>query len=1810
MTGAENSDLYVKFGEYPTAKSYDCRQRSQDSKAGCRLTVPDGTLKAFVSVKGGHDEFWFLERIWRQLFGGLHSGTKHGESSRHGERFHLGITTHGVSPFVTIPAKTRSGTVAQGEWAHQGSVRVIPGQVLEVLMKGEGDADLYVKFGRPPTDASWDCRPHLGHSSETCRLLVPTGATAAFVSVKGQAKNPSAFSLAITAEITACLGETPVPVTKTGGGIVASRIGPRLAWVDSVQAPTPIAAVRQIDTFDGPVVLEALGASTSGVFSLTSESDVAIQNLFGPDNEALLNIQRNGRVEGVPAGPHASVNFSNGGSAEASPAGGYAPIGVCRVWSYAKQAVQAGPASDPQMPVNAVVVADLHGVGRVQYYDIDSRVIREVNLHLSDHLAPEVTDRNFDSVSGLLSGVSHPAGNRVCLIGDALARPLQVTSLPSDDPKYLGVAQPLYRILTYDKNGQLSDDIVDPLSPAPAQIHYSRDTLGRVTEIQSQVDAKQSNIVTVEYAEAGWNVSPTRIIYPTGSETHLSEFDATGGGPTLISADATGTDPFVAQIGYDSFGRIRSLARPKHILETTATIDDAGYLRETQFSSDNGRTTTTLNYDLPLSARPYRIETSKGIEFLADDQLGHPRHRRASPFSSNTPERVSCFNYSADGRLRATLYPEGNLENRYYNDEGRLVRREVGYPAQVPGWATACLDENQRKTTTHTADLQTIQSWTYDDGGFPVRVEDGSGIGVNLTTDGFGRIIQSVDGEGNLTRLGYDNRGNIAWRAAYGPTAVGYAKPQNLDAKVPLAAMIEYEYDNLNRVKKAAAWHFKGAEWVDQNKHQIVTSYAYDDLHNRISVTIDDHAPTTIDRDGMNRVVYETRPGAFAKAVYLDNGLYGDMAQLTITGPDGTTLTGKYMFNNEGQLTEVRDDKNLTLTTQYYDLFSRVHSTVVGGQKTTLEYDSFDQPTSVLQTSGSQVSKDRYVTYLWDSNGRLVSTTDANQTTTSATFDGLDRLSQILYPFNAVSQQHYVKGSTRPSDTLDPFGTTSQFQYDKAGRLSSEHVTNTNGLRYGVAGMDRLFSHTPLGDVATATVGGDPRNPANGVTVSLEYDSLGNVVKEGNSFLSVTLSHTYNGLGRSLTELTGASNSSLSIHRTFDDVGRLKKSTVNDNVVAQMYYEELAAKTVYGSGSVVSQRLYDHRGRQSGVSVMFNDKPVAGIWDSLGLDATPRMRQRLSGDGSVLVDMYEVDGADRLIGEYLTLPHEAAMDTLGPDIATDQVHSYVSNHPKGTNWRAYDVDGAGNWTKRTDAAGAATTRFFANTQPNRYQAFANDQGDVTKAFTYDPSGDTASVGTDTYVFDVLGQLAEANRGGAKTEYGYDALGRRLFERNDQNGPVYMLWDGASVAALGTDRVDANSFDVRVGGNQPDEHLAIVRSFGAGAVEFLHQGSDGSTFAATNEQGLAETYSYSGFGETTIRSNKGVVIADSTIKNRFLFQGQLYSPLMGSYYMRAREYRPDIGRFLQPDPIGLAGGENLYAFVAGRPLSYRDPSGLSGLVDGVMIAYQEIKSDGGTSLFSYPPTEPPLPPLPPEPPPPPLPPGGQVPPGPNGQLTTYTPPPTNYVETQPQPSTAASGILPNLPPAGTVRQPANGRSADSSQGQFPLRSVPFADVLLPLVPRVVDLVRRWQAANAGPPPVWFPGTDYVSFSVAVGPLNVVAVLDKTGARYISGNAINLGFLPKKLNPGRRMNIGGMPDAAQKWIGGSLMFGKIWRPKTPTEAQIQGVITGPTIVGSGCFVICGGGGWNSSGIVTEFGLGTPGFSGGASYTTLLYDPNAGR
>ena len=83
--------------------------------------------------------------------------------------------------------------------------------------------------------------------------------------------------------------------------------------------------------------------------------------------------------------------------------------------------------------------------------------------------------------------------------------------------------------------------------------------------------------------------------------------------------------------------------------------------------------------------------------------------------------------------------------------------------------------------------------------------------------------------------------------------------------------------------------------------------------------------------------------------------------------------------------------------------------------------------------------------------------------------------------------------------------------------------------------------------------------------------------------------------------------------------------------------------------------------------------------------------------------------------------------------------------------------------------------------------------------------------------------------------------------------------------------------------------------------------------------LTHRYDYSPYGE-------GQAQSEGT-HNPLRFAARELDASTGMYYVRARWYDPFLGRFLSEDPIGLAGGNNQYAYAGNDPVNFTDPTGL-------------------------------------------------------------------------------------------------------------------------------------------------------------------------------------------------------------------------------------------------------------------------------------------
>ena len=115
----------------------------------------------------------------------------------------------------------------------------------------------------------------------------------------------------------------------------------------------------------------------------------------------------------------------------------------------------------------------------------------------------------------------------------------------------------------------------------------------------------------------------------------------------------------------------------------------------------------------------------------------------------------------------------------------------------------------------------------------------------------------------------------------------------------------------------------------------------------------------------------------------------------------------------------------------------------------------------------------------------------------------------------------------------------------------------------------------------------------------------------------------------------------------------------------------------------------------------------------------------------------------------------------------------------------------------------------------------------------------------------------------------------------------------------------------------DEPLVQYEGSGTGLRRFFASDERGSVLSATDGSGdLLYINRYDEYGQPQ-STNLGI----------WGYTGQARLPSIAAWYYKARVYEPELGRFLQPDPIDIGGGVNLYAYVRNDPVNWIDPPGL-------------------------------------------------------------------------------------------------------------------------------------------------------------------------------------------------------------------------------------------------------------------------------------------
>ncbi len=160
------------------------------------------------------------------------------------------------------------------------------------------------------------------------------------------------------------------------------------------------------------------------------------------------------------------------------------------------------------------------------------------------------------------------------------------------------------------------------------------------------------------------------------------------------------------------------------------------------------------------------------------------------------------------------------------------------------------------------------------------------------------------------------------------------------------------------------------------------------------------------------------------------------------------------------------------------------------------------------------------------------------------------------------------------------------------------------------------------------------------------------------------------------------------------------------------------------------------------------------------------------------------------------------------------------------------------------------------------------------------------------------------------QYRYDSLGRRVAKQAEINGVVEQkrfLWQGLRM--LREETPGRSILYVY----EPGSYAPLARVDQAEGQEqklyYFHTDQIGTPLELTGSDGtIVWQASYRSWGSVE-------QLAVREVDQSLRFQGQYFDSETGLHYNTFRFYDAEVGRFLSQDPIGLAGGTNVYSYAA-------------------------------------------------------------------------------------------------------------------------------------------------------------------------------------------------------------------------------------------------------------------------------------------------------
>jgi RHS repeat-associated protein len=954
----------------------------------------------------------------------------------------------------------------------------------------------------------------------------------------------------------------------------------------------------------------------------------------------------------------------------------------------------------------------------------------------------------------------------------------------------------------------------------------------------------------------------------------------------------------------DGFARLKTFTRSKN----STTADSATYL----YTDPNSR--------VLLSG----VSDNAGIQYNTWQYDSYGRVTYASHSGGADAISVAyALNTSTFQSTRTVTNPLGEqtvytFQGSYYNAADPLLITVTGIPTATCIGTTVSFryDGHNRKISTVDANGNTT-NYTYGSDGRVQTMTEAYGTSAQRATqytwnNTFGVSTQIVQ-PGITTNLSYDSAGRLTQRQQVDTTPQTVPYSTNGQTRTWI-----YSYNSSGLlsslqgpagVSDTTLYGYSTSGYLSSVTDQLghTTQYTSIDAGGRPVTIVDPNGvATTLAYDAANRLASRSTAGETTTFSYTTTGM---LQRLTL--PDASYV--QYTYDSARRLTQITDALGNYVTytldamgnrtaESAYSAAGALHRTHARG------FDSLGRLYQEVNAAGTAAVT---TTLGYDGNGNQTTTAAPLARNTTNAYDALNRLSQVTDPASGVTSFGY-DGTDRLTSVSDPRHLVTSYTYSGVGDLIQLVSPDTGTTVSTYSG----------GNLATST-------DARGAVSTYAYDAANratSVAYKIGSTTDQTITFTYDSGTNGIGHLTGASDANHAIAWTYDGLGRVTgKSEIVGAVNLSVGYGftngDMTA-LITPSGQAVT---YGYNSNHQIVSVTLNGTTVlSGVtYEPFGAvngwtwgNNTTTTRS-FNGDGliSQIVTAgvtlgYSFDNANRITG-ISDSSNSGLSWTYGYDLLDRLTGATTSAITDG--W-TYDANG-----NRLTQTGTTPITFSVNSASNQLTATT---GSLVRSYSYDTAGHATGYSTNGFTYNNRGRMAATTA--SSTNYLYNALGQMIEKSGTPGTTVFMQDETGHLIGEYNGNGSLIEETVWLG----DIPVATLQPNGSGGVNIFYVHTDHLNtprkVARPSDNALEWRWDADPFGTAAPNQNPSGL---GTFTYNIRFPGQYYQAETGLSQNYFRDYDPQVGRYVEPDPIGLLGGVNSYAYVNDNPILRVDTLGL-------------------------------------------------------------------------------------------------------------------------------------------------------------------------------------------------------------------------------------------------------------------------------------------